>query len=109
MKRKIWVCVSEPFDEIRIAKAIIEGIDATSVNSNEFQAVLLCLSKSIEGKKFLLVLDDVWTEDKRKWEQLELTLMQSGAGGSRIVVTSRKEEVARMMSATLDHMINLNK
>ena len=25
---KIWVCVSDPFDEIKIAKAIIEGVES---------------------------------------------------------------------------------
>ena len=57
------------------------------------------MSKSIEGKKFLLVLDDVWTEDQRKWEKLKLPLIQSGAHGSRILVTTRKQKVADMMGA----------
>ncbi|XP_070682205.1 putative disease resistance protein RGA3 [Malus domestica] len=97
---KIWVCVSDPFDEIKIAKAIIEGVKKdTSPNSDELETFLQCMSKSIEGKKFLLVLDDVWTEDQGKWEKLKLPLIQSGAHGSRILVTTRKQEVADMMGA----------
>lgn len=61
----IWVCVSDHFNEIKIAKSIIDG-NGTQ-NSDELEAFLQCMSKSIEGKKFLLVLDDVW--DHRKWEQ----------------------------------------
>ncbi|KAM2066656.1 hypothetical protein ACFX1T_043104 [Malus domestica] len=98
-KIKIWVCVSDPFDEIKIAKAIIEGVGATPPNSDELETLLQCIFKSIEGKKFLLVLDDVWTEDERKWEKLKLPLIQSGDCGSRILVTTRKQKVADMMGA----------
>ncbi|XP_016647601.1 PREDICTED: putative disease resistance protein RGA3 [Prunus mume] len=98
-----WVCVSDPFDEIKIAKAI-SGDYAPS--SNELDEVLQCMSRSIQGKRFLLVLDDVWTDDPKKWEQLKVPLIQSGAEGSRILVTTRKLEVANMMRAT-PNMINL--
>ncbi|XP_021813083.1 putative disease resistance protein RGA3 [Prunus avium] len=98
-----WVCVSDPFDEIKIAKAI-SGDYAPS--SNELDEVLQCMSRSIQGKKFLLVLDDVWTDDPKKWEQLKVPLIQSGAKGSRILVTTRKLEVANMMRTT-PNMINL--
>ncbi|CAB4297982.1 unnamed protein product [Prunus armeniaca] len=98
-----WVCVSDPFDEIKIAKAI-SGDYAPS--SNELDEVLQCMSRSIQGKRFLLVLDDVWTDDPKKWKQLKVPLFQSGAEGSRILVTTRKLEVANMMRATRN-MINL--
>ncbi|XP_021813074.1 putative disease resistance protein RGA3 [Prunus avium] len=98
-----WVCVSEPFDEIQIAKDII-GDCATS--SNQLDYVLKCMSESIQGKRFLLVLDDVWTENRQKWELLKVPLMQSGAKGSIILVTTRKLEVANMMRAT-PNVINL--
>ncbi|CAN6583174.1 unnamed protein product [Malus baccata var. baccata] len=106
---KIWVCVSDPFDEIKIAKAIIEGVKKdTSPNSDELETFLQCMSESIEGKKFLLVLDDVWTEDQGKWEKLKLPLIQSGAHGSRILVTTRKQKVADMMGAP-SHTIYLER
>ncbi|XP_017180012.3 putative disease resistance protein RGA3 [Malus domestica] len=102
-EKRIWVCASDPFEEIEIAKAII-GNDLPS--SNELDDVLRAVSASIEGKKFLLVLDDVWTRDRKKWEQLEVALIQSGGRGSRILVTTRKHEVVDMMRAT-SHMISM--
>ncbi|CAL8997689.1 unnamed protein product [Prunus brigantina] len=98
-----WVCVSDPFDVIKIAKAI-SGDYAPS--SNELDEVLQCMSRSIQGKRFLLVLDDVWTDNPKKWEQLKVPLIQSDAKGSRILVTTRKHEVAKMMGATRN-IINL--
>ncbi|CAL8132991.1 unnamed protein product [Prunus armeniaca] len=101
---RIWVCVSDPFDEIKIAKAIIDGLKkGNTPASNELQTLLEFIHESIKGMKFLLVLDDVWNH--RKWEQLKLPL-QNGAVGSRILVTTRKEEVARMMGASTD-IVNL--
>ncbi|CAB4272798.1 unnamed protein product [Prunus armeniaca] len=102
---RIWVCVSDPFDEIKIAKDIIESLKRETPTSNVLQTLLEVIHESIEGKKFLLVLDDVWNEDYRKWEPLKLAL-QNGAVGSRILVTTRKEDVAMMMRASAD-TINL--
>ncbi|CAB4272835.1 unnamed protein product [Prunus armeniaca] len=103
---RIWVCVSDPFDEIKIAKAIIDGLKKeNSPASNELQILLQFIHESVKGMKFLLVLDDVWNQDYRKWEQLKLPL-QNGAVGSRILVTTRKGEVARMMGASTD-IVNL--
>ncbi|XP_016647522.1 PREDICTED: putative disease resistance protein RGA3 [Prunus mume] len=98
-----WVCVSDPFDEIKIAKDI-SGDCATS--SNQLDYVLQRMSESIQGKRFLLVLDDVWTENRQKWELLKVPLMQNGAKGSIILVTTRKIEVANMMRA-IPNMIKL--
>ncbi|XP_062008115.1 putative disease resistance protein RGA3 [Rosa rugosa] len=107
--KRIWVCVSDPFSEIKIAKAIIEDLNKDDApNSNDLQPLLKCIQRNIEGQKFLLVLDDVWTDDDRKWEQLKLSL-QSGLVGSRILVTTRKEEVAMMMGVTSANMIHLEK
>ncbi|CAN6721581.1 unnamed protein product [Malus baccata var. baccata] len=96
---KIWICVSDPFDVNKIAKAIISGAKGDIPNSNTLEDLFQCMSEVIKGKKFLLVLDDVWTPDSKRWEKLELRLMQSGARGSRILVTTRKQEVADMMGA----------
>jgi len=105
-KKKIWVCVSDPFDEVRIAKAILEALQRGAPNLVELESLLQSVSESIKGKKFLLVLDDVWTENHGQWEPLKLSL-KSGAPGSRILVTTRKHSVATMMGT--DHMINLER
>ncbi|KAJ0045404.1 hypothetical protein Pint_05213 [Pistacia integerrima] len=57
----------------------------------------VCVSE-IDGKKYLLVLDDVW-DDKNpdKWAKLK-DLLMDGAQGSKILVTTRNEKVARITS-----------
>ncbi|KAM5556306.1 putative disease resistance protein RGA3 [Rosa sericea] len=96
--KRIWVCVSDPFEEIKISKAIIEGLDA-SKNSNELQTLMECISELIKGKKFLLVLDDVWSPKSSQWEEL-IKPLRNGAMGSRVLVTTRNENVATLMKAT---------
>ncbi|KAB5532278.1 hypothetical protein DKX38_018948 [Salix brachista] len=103
-EKKIWVCVSEPFDEVRIAKAILEQLEGSTPNLAELQSLLPRVSRSINGKRVLLVLDDVWTEDHGQWEQLKPSLA-SCARGSRILVTTRKGAVAAMMGT--DHQIDI--
>ncbi|GLT97681.1 hypothetical protein SLE2022_152350 [Rubroshorea leprosula] len=97
---RIWVCVSDPFDEMRIAKAILTSLDKDAgQNLVELEGVFQCLGNLIKGKKFLLVLDDVWTEQYGRWDRLKL-LLSSGSLGSKILVTTRKENVAKIMGCT---------
>jgi hypothetical protein len=106
LRKKIWVCVSEPFDQVRIAKAILEQLEGRAPDLVELHSLLQRVSESIKGERFLLVLDDVWTENHRQWEQLKPSLTGC-ARGSRILVTTRKGTVATMMGT--DHRINIEK
>ncbi|KAL5570337.1 hypothetical protein UlMin_026912 [Ulmus minor] len=105
---RIWVYATDPFDVVMVAKAIALALkvgDANEIASWQLQILLQRINQAIEGKKFFLVLDDVWTEDYRKWEPFEEAL-RKGAPGSRILVTTRKTEVALMMGAKIN-MITL--
>ncbi|XP_050285819.1 putative disease resistance protein RGA3 [Quercus robur] len=95
---RIWVCVSDPFDQVRIAKAIVESIDSKSPKITELQNLVIRIRDLIRGKKFFLVLDDVWSEKPNDWEPFELAL-KCGDQGSRILITTRKEGVAKMVNS----------
>jgi len=97
--KRIWVCVSDPFDETKIAKAILEALKGSASDLIELQTLLENIQPLIRGKKFLLVLDDVWNEDSTKWEQLKDSL-KCGLPGSRILVTTRKKNVASSMGSS---------
>uniref|UniRef100_A0A6N2KEJ2 AAA+ ATPase domain-containing protein n=1 Tax=Salix viminalis TaxID=40686 RepID=A0A6N2KEJ2_SALVM len=105
--KRIWVCVSDPFDEIRIAKAILEALVGSAQDLMELQALLERIQESLSGKRFLLVLDDVWNEDSTKWEQLENSLKRGCLPGSRFLVTTRKREVASIMGSSSTDMLEL--
>ncbi|WJZ94950.1 hypothetical protein VitviT2T_013756 [Vitis vinifera] len=101
---RIWVCVSDPFDPIRVCRAIVEALQKESCNLHDLEALQQKIQTCIAGKKFLLVLDDVWTENHQLWEQLKNTL-SCGAVGSRILVTTRKESVVKMTGTTYMHSL----
>ncbi|KAM3749881.1 hypothetical protein ACB098_05G219400 [Castanea mollissima] len=99
---RIWVCVSDPFDQCKVAKAIIQEVDSKHDSLNkvtEFETLLREIENLIRGKKFFLVLDDVWTEESTKWESFKNAL-KCGAQGSRILVTTRKNNVSVMMESS---------
>ncbi|XP_024039278.1 putative disease resistance protein RGA1 [Citrus clementina] len=98
-EKVIWVCVSDTFEEIRVAKAIIEGLGESTPSLSEFQSLTSHIHRSIAGKKFFLILDDVWDGNYNKWEPFFLSL-KNGRQGSKILVTTRNESVARMMGST---------
>ncbi|GLT95703.1 hypothetical protein SLE2022_133700 [Rubroshorea leprosula] len=110
----IWVCVSDLFDEKKVAKAIIQGLESISgaeaygLELESLQVLLERISKSVRGKKFLLILDDVWAQSGERWESLKVTF-RKGSGGSRILVTTRDVHVATMMGSSHSQVIHLER
>ncbi|KAL3511605.1 hypothetical protein ACH5RR_024322 [Cinchona calisaya] len=96
----MWVCVSEPFEELRVAKAIVEQLEGQAPNLCELESVLGRLRDYIKGNKFLLVLDDVWTEEYERLEPL-INSLNCGAPGSKVLVTTRNEKVAKIMDSSI--------
>ena len=58
---RIWVCVSEPFDQCKVARAIIQAFVFGGGDSNvtELQSLLEQICELIKGRKCFLVFDDV--------------------------------------------------
>ncbi|XP_011038302.1 PREDICTED: putative disease resistance protein RGA1 isoform X2 [Populus euphratica] len=96
---RIWVCVSTDFDVRRIIKAIIDSIDGASCDLQKLDDLQQRLQQKLTGKKFLLVLDDVWDDYDDRWTKLK-EVLRSGAKGSAVIVTTRNEMVTRRMAAT---------
>ncbi|KAL4636490.1 hypothetical protein ACB092_03G012800 [Castanea dentata] len=98
-EERIWVCVSEPFDQCRVAKAIVEALGVRDFKTTELQSLLEKICELIRGKKFFLVFDDVWTEDYAMWKPIRDALKSCGSQSSKILVTTRKGKVAKMMES----------
>ncbi|KAM4105749.1 hypothetical protein ACB094_04G015800 [Castanea mollissima] len=108
----IWVCVSDNFDDKRILREICESITHNSCTLENKNAIIECLKEGMQGKRFLLILDDLWSEDSMKWDDLRATLLGINPNvGSSIIVTTRKERVAEIMKTTLPlcHLKKLSK
>ncbi|KAH9734021.1 putative disease resistance protein [Citrus sinensis] len=96
---KAWTCVSDDFDVFRISKSILNSVAKDqSNNDDDLNSLQVKLKERLSGKKFLLVLDDLWNENYNSWCTLSCPF-GAGASGSKIVVTHRNQDVAATMRA----------
>ncbi|PIA50537.1 hypothetical protein AQUCO_01200006v1 [Aquilegia coerulea] len=102
---RIWICVSQDFDVEKIIKKILESVTKKECPNLEVDLLQFSLREQLEGKKFLLVLDDVWNENDEKWSKLKCLLI-GGARGSRVIVTTRSEKVATIMGTISTYHLN---
>ncbi|KAF3326984.1 putative disease resistance protein RGA1 [Carex littledalei] len=92
---RIWVSVSQNFNLQTIVAPILAATKE-QCDLNNLEAIAYFLSRTFTGKKYLLVLDDVWSENQEEWERLKL-LLKDGKRGSKIIVTTRYKRIAMMM------------
>ncbi|KAG6528222.1 hypothetical protein ZIOFF_010373 [Zingiber officinale] len=107
---RVWIAVSQNYSIKELLKKIIRQI---SINEQQIRDVFECQDASLNteqllnimdkaqlvktirdhlhGKRYMIVFDDVWSTEA--WESLSIALPQ-GKEGSRVIVTSRSEEVA---------------
>ncbi|GMP43352.1 hypothetical protein CsSME_00012742 [Camellia sinensis var. sinensis] len=103
---KAWACVSDEFDILRITKAIYDSVTSQTCSFNNLDQAQVQLQKALAGRKFLIVLDDVWNKKYSDWNVLKKPF-SDGAQGSKVVVTTRNRDVARMMGAVELHDIEV--
>ncbi|CAL4994891.1 unnamed protein product [Urochloa decumbens] len=118
---QLWVCVSDNFEVDPLAKSIVEanskgknnintsGKSADLDNLKEVvrknnintsgKSDLDKLKEVVSGKRYFLVLDDVWNRDANKWGKLK-SCLQHGGNGSAVLTTTRDHVVAELMGTT---------
>ncbi|KAM3356733.1 hypothetical protein P3S68_023447 [Capsicum galapagoense] len=103
-EKTLWVCVSDVFEVKIIAEKIAESGGGKKDNYLQLDTVQNELRKMFDGKKYLLVLDDVWNEDPLKWSRLKNMLI-GGAKGSKILLTSHSFLVAEVSGSAHQHKL----
>ncbi|KAM0907721.1 hypothetical protein ACQ4PT_015937 [Festuca glaucescens] len=103
---RMWVSVSDTNDEIRLARDILESLTDENYHTvTEFDKLQNALHEKINGKKFLLILDDVWyDEDRTTWENKllwskVLSCLNTGLEGSKILATTRADKTCSILDA----------
>ncbi|XP_044430877.1 disease resistance protein RPM1 [Triticum aestivum] len=98
-----WVTVSESYCLEDLLKKIATAFDVeVDVANVEMRGLAESIHDHLQGKKYILVLDDVWTP--LVWSEIRNVFPTSNCIG-RFVITSRKYEVSRL--ATREHAIHL--
>ncbi|CAI9113265.1 OLC1v1013838C1 [Oldenlandia corymbosa var. corymbosa] len=96
---RAWTVVSQKVDKRRVFLDLLAQIDpskcseATSSSDATTQDLAEKLWRSLKGKRYLIVLDDVW--DVAAWLSLEESF-PNDSKGSRIIMTSRHHDVASL-------------
>nr|CAB3455835.1 unnamed protein product [Digitaria exilis] len=99
-----WVHVSQEFDVQKLIGKLFQTIVGDNSDRHPPQHMLQKISEKLSNKKFLLILDDAWHEDRHDWEQFVVQL-KCGAPETRIMLTTRDRKVAEAVESM--HIIEL--
>ncbi|RCV28800.1 hypothetical protein SETIT_5G432300v2 [Setaria italica] len=111
---RMWVCASSHVDDVRLTREILQAATDWKVDYDgilNFDRLQNLLASSVAGRRFLLILDDVWDdkemgtwENGERWKKL-LAPLQHGKQESRIIVTTRMKMVADMLGVRIPMML----
>ncbi|KAD6453300.1 hypothetical protein E3N88_08005 [Mikania micrantha] len=94
---KGWVCISDDFDIFGRTKDILKSVGGElKKDLEDFNKLQEALRDYVRGKRFLLVLDDVWFERYTDWQNLVAPLCTC-APKSKIIITTRKDQLLRRL------------
>ncbi|CDP14728.1 unnamed protein product [Coffea canephora] len=107
--KKIWVCVSDYFKVERLLNEMLQSLREKNVETTNKEALVTKLQENLNGKSYLLVLDDVWNDDPLKWDVMRSCLLEIGGGapGSKILATTRSDDVASAMQTSGVHHLDI--
>ncbi|XP_049391850.1 putative late blight resistance protein homolog R1B-12 [Solanum stenotomum] len=91
---KAWCAVSQAYNRRMLLTEIFKQVTNADSEIEEDDIIADMLRKSLIGKRYLIVLDDIW--DVEAWEDLEKCFPQ-GEYGSKVMVTTRIEQVAKQL------------
>ncbi|KAJ0860265.1 putative P-loop containing nucleoside triphosphate hydrolase, leucine-rich repeat domain superfamily [Helianthus annuus] len=88
---KAWICISDEFDiSVRSKEIFIAFGGEVKAEHKNFNKLQEAIRDHLTRKRFLLVLDDVWSESREDWETL-VRPFYTCSPGSKIIVTTRKD------------------
>ncbi|KAL7209224.1 hypothetical protein ACSBR1_030873 [Camellia fascicularis] len=104
--RKAWITVSQSYKPEELLKTMIKELSGIYVLPDEgIESLIVKLRGYLSEKRYLMVFDDVWETDF--WGSIRHALPKNSEG-SRIIITTRKEQVAAFCTETsVDHVHEL--
>ncbi|KAL2492469.1 putative disease resistance RPP8-like protein 4 [Abeliophyllum distichum] len=84
---RAWTTISQ---EYNVQKMLTELLESTNYQSN-IENLAEKLHKCLKGRRYLIVLDDMW--DTKAWDEVQ-RLFPDDSNGSRIILTTRLADVA---------------
>ncbi|XP_074285435.1 disease resistance protein RGA2-like isoform X2 [Silene latifolia] len=104
---KRWTCISDQDQQQWSLKGLLgKVVEGSSIDDKtSLEKIHHEVRKQLGEKKYLLVLDDVWTESYHQWQQFEGNL-RVGGRGSWIIVTTHSKTTAQMIAGNQVHELH---
>lgn len=98
--KKIWLSINQNFDKTELPRTAITLAGGEHHGEKVLAVLQPILTTTLTGKKFLLVMDDLWSHGA--WEGvLKIPLVNAAALGSRVLITTKHEGSTRYRLTTL--------
>ncbi|KAJ6828924.1 putative disease resistance protein isoform X3 [Iris pallida] len=94
-----WISVSKEYNATELLKSIYRKVNpAQDTDFREEEEVVSNLYNFLEGRKYLIVMDDIWGTEV--WLQVKSALPNE-RNGSRVLFTTRSVDVAKSADPTI--------
>ncbi|CAO1943893.1 unnamed protein product [Urochloa humidicola] len=101
-KIRIWLSITQHFDKVELLRSAIKHAGGHHGEERDMTLLVRTLVDALSASRFLLVMDDVWSDDA--WSHVLSVPIRNASKeqpGSRVIVTTRKEDLALKMGASL--------
>ncbi|KAH0644339.1 hypothetical protein KY284_032223 [Solanum tuberosum] len=89
-----WITVSNDYSLRNMLLSLLQGVNE-ELDKKPDDKLADCLQKRLKGRKYLIVVDDIWST--KAWDDITRWFPENN-NGSRILLTTRITEVARYAS-----------
>ncbi|XP_027159078.1 putative disease resistance protein RGA3 [Coffea eugenioides] len=101
-QKKLWVCVSKKVPVVELFKLILVQLTGEKVEVDDRNVIVGKIQNQLEGKRYFLVLDDVWDDNQALWDDFFTTLKGlNPTDGSWCLVTTRIGQLADIVLKVL--------
>ncbi|XP_009758245.1 putative late blight resistance protein homolog R1B-16 [Nicotiana sylvestris] len=97
-----WITVSENYSYRNMLLGLLKDANIgkeEDLDKKSDSDLAVCLKQSLMGRRYLIVVDDIWS--KNAWDEIRLCLPDDGKR-SRVLLTTRDVEVAQYASSPKD-------
>ncbi|KAH0752486.1 hypothetical protein KY285_005634 [Solanum tuberosum] len=104
-EKRVWLCLPEMSETKSFLELILESLTERKLEVQSRDVIVKKLRDELAGRKYLLVLDDLWRVDPTLWHEFLDTLKGiNTTRGNCILVTTRMKLVASTVAVGL-HML----
>ncbi|GER46453.1 NBS-LRR class disease resistance protein [Striga asiatica] len=88
-----WTTISQEYNSKRVLLEVLHCVGCTGSEDNGYEELGQKLYQSLFGKRYLIVMDDIWGTDA--WEEVKRFFPNDKDNrGSKVLITTRSSEVA---------------